>query len=1113
MLNVSCGPHLRRALWAVLSFCLASFSIMALPCFAVETVAMDTEQTENAVSIYSSELPGHAEFDSETGDVTGFGIELCREIARRSGDTLDIGIKSWMEAIAHARGAANQGAIPTSRIAEREGSFKWVGPVGYDRLWLYAQAESNIKIRTLRDASHVSGIAVVRGSVYETFLMEEGFTNLVSMSTRVQCAEALVTGRVALMVADEDMVKALGRRVGRGPHAFRPVFLLYENPSYIAFSLDTPDRVVNRWQVELSNIKRDGTYDRLVEHWFPDRRRHYHALQDGNHLILSPAERKWLAAHPVVRVASDPHYPPFDFQTEDGQHLGLSSDYIEILERETGIDFIVHPTSSWAEALLAFKGQGVDMLASVVPTVERRQYMKFTDPYQRFPVVVFTRDDHAFFSDIRELKDETIGVVKGYFFQETLRRDYPEIRLVCFDSVEEALQAVSSGEVDSYAGNIVVARYVIQREGLVNLKEASRITAHSETVCMGVRSDWPELVSIVNKVMEGVPAAERGAIYDKWVSRSEDSGVNMRLVRVWAIRVGVVVLGVLLFMSIMNRRLRREVHERKAAEEKLAENERLYRDLFNNAQVGMFQCRLDGGRYLRANHRMAEMFGYDDVETFIQEFIPSDSYVDGSHRQQMLQTLNRWGRISQFSTCFYKRDGSSVCVQYSLQMDDATGIVTGVAEDVTRRYEMERRIRESEELYRSVVESSNDGIVIVDEERRVVFFNTRMADLFGVTADSSVLADFVEAFVPDERADVHRYCSRSAADTLQTQMLGRDGEAVHVELSSSVIVYDGRPARLAIIRDITERRQSEQALRDREQRLAMALDSADYGMWELWCETGVMEVPERLFRENLGFEPKDIPVLEADFRELVHPEDRLVVDAAMLGTKNGERDEFSFEVRIRDSQGNWRWASGDGRVVERDASGAPLRMLGVCADITARKADEERLRELAVTDGLTSLYTRRHFMNLAEREFRRSKRYAAPLSLLMLDADFFKKINDTYGHVAGDAVLKNLAQVAREVVREVDVIGRLGGEEFAILLPETDEERATAVAERLRTAIEAREVEPVGAGIEPIRFTVSIGVASVREEDENLESVMLRSDAALYEAKEIGRNIVVVAEP
>ncbi len=165
--------------------------------------------------------------------------------------------------------------------------------------------------------------------------------------------------------------------------------------------------------------------------------------------------------------------------------------------------------------------------------------------------------------------------------------------------------------------------------------------------------------------------------------------------------------------------------------------------------------------------------------------------------------------------------------------------------------------------------------------------------------------------------------------------------------------------------------------------------------------------------------------------------------------------------------------------------------------------------QMALTDDLTQVWNRRGFFEIAKREFRRAQRYGRPLSLFMLDLDYFKLVNDTYGHFVGDQVLARFAHTIASHVREVDIVGRYGGEEFMVLMPEASFDQAVRAAERIRAAIERTRFETDVGGI---WVTASIGVATLRADDRTFEDLLRRADAALYVAKEEGRNRVAWSE-
>lgn len=181
------------------------------------------------------------------------------------------------------------------------------------------------------------------------------------------------------------------------------------------------------------------------------------------------------------------------------------------------------------------------------------------------------------------------------------------------------------------------------------------------------------------------------------------------------------------------------------------------------------------------------------------------------------------------------------------------------------------------------------------------------------------------------------------------------------------------------------------------------------------------------------------------------------------------------------------------------------RML-IYSDVTDIVRNAEELERLATTDGMTGIYNRRHFLTLADREWARARRYGRPISFLMIDIDYFKSINDDFGHQVGDEMIVHLANLARDGKRECDVLARIGGEEFALLLPETDLPQAQVVAERLRSEVAAKSLMVASRSIPA---TVSIGVAASVAAMSNISDLMKAADQALYDAKHAGRNRVI----
>lgn len=233
------------------------------------------------------------------------------------------------------------------------------------------------------------------------------------------------------------------------------------------------------------------------------------------------------------------------------------------------------------------------------------------------------------------------------------------------------------------------------------------------------------------------------------------------------------------------------------------------------------------------------------------------------------------------------------------------------------------------------------------------------------------------------------------------------------------------------------------------------------------------------------FDSEDVPLIQERIVE-VFQRGESSVEAALV-TKDGRKIPHFFTGR-------------------RTHIGDQPYLIGQGIDITARKALEAELERQAHEDSLTGVATRRYFLQTAEQELARARRYRSPLSFLMLDIDRFKAINDRYGHSIGDRVLQQLADACRRTLRVVDIVGRMGGDEFAVILPETDGNQAKEAAQRLRQAIAGMAV-PLHDG-RSLRCTASIGATTVARPEESIDELLRQADEALYQAKIGGRDQV-----
>jgi len=316
---------------------------------------------------------------------------------------------------------------------------------------------------------------------------------------------------------------------------------------------------------------------------------------------------------------------------------------------------------------------------------------------------------------------------------------------------------------------------------------------------------------------------------------------------------------------------------------------------------------------------------------------------------------------------------------------------------------------------------------------------------------------------------------------------------------------------MEVERRLHERRRSEARLRESEARYRLLAENSHDVIWTIDIQSGRFTYVSPSVQRLRGYTVAEI--MAQPIEESLTPDSALRVREAMRETLGriaaGDRNNLTTVSEVDQPH-------RDGHVVHTevvttyllDDAGRPVSILGVTRDVTERKKAERALEKLAQIDELTGLANRRHFMLMAEQELSRMVRYGGVLSVLMMDIDHFKQVNDTYGHHTGDLVLRELGRLCRDTLRDVDFVGRIGGEEFAVMLPQTNGTRALEVAERLRQAIERAEV-PLERGL-PLHFTLSIGVTTMCDGNANIDSLLDQADKALYRAKRGGRNRVCV---
>jgi diguanylate cyclase (GGDEF)-like protein/PAS domain S-box-containing protein len=339
-------------------------------------------------------------------------------------------------------------------------------------------------------------------------------------------------------------------------------------------------------------------------------------------------------------------------------------------------------------------------------------------------------------------------------------------------------------------------------------------------------------------------------------------------------------------------------------------------------------------------------------------------------------------------------------------------------------------------------------------------------------------------------------------ENLEFSFYGKNNQQ-HIGLvSSKIIIIDGIPHALSVIRDITEIKAIEAKLQQSEERHRLLADNAADVIWTMDLEGRFTYVSPSV-KKLRGYTVEEVLAQSAE--EVLCPGSLIHMQQGLARAINSVQNGLPFKVfrgeleqPCKDGSTVWTEATVSGIYSE---DGRFVGMLGVSRDISERRIMEEEIRRLSITDKLTQSFNRLKLDETMEAQWEWSRACGLPFAIIILDIDHFKLVNDTYGHQVGDRVLIELVAVLHDNVRDGDVVGRWGGEEFLIILPDTNLADATVLAERLRQAVAGHVFSTAG------QVTISLGVAAFTT-DNSPETIVSRADTALYQAKEKGRNRV-----
>jgi diguanylate cyclase (GGDEF)-like protein/PAS domain S-box-containing protein len=430
-----------------------------------------------------------------------------------------------------------------------------------------------------------------------------------------------------------------------------------------------------------------------------------------------------------------------------------------------------------------------------------------------------------------------------------------------------------------------------------------------------------------------------------------------------------------------------------------------------------------------------------------------------------------------------------------------------------------RRQSEQSAEIADLYENAPCGYHSLDAEGRFVRINRTELSWLGYRSDELVgRKTLLELLTPASRAvfaeQFPRLKEHGVVRDLQLEMLRKDGSVLPVVLGETA-VYDaagGFHHSRSTLFDDSERRHFEQALRDSEQQLHALIDNVQTAVVVHAADSSI-EFANPRAADLLGLAREQMlgrRAIDPSWHFVREDRSAMPVDefpvTRVLESGRALRD-YVVGIHVSDGQ-PIRWALVDAIPVHGQ-DGKVRQVVVSFIDISDRQQQKLELEQLASTDALTGLGTRRHLIELASHEFARARRTNRPVAVVLFDIDRFKSINDRFGHETGDQVLRAIGSLLHRELREVDLAGRWGGEEFCVLLPETDAGAAVEVAERLRATLERTPVQAPDGSL--LAVTASFGIALSGPDEDDLHRMVVAADKAMYRAKREGRNQVRIA--
>ena len=565
-----------------------------------------------------------------------------------------------------------------------------------------------------------------------------------------------------------------------------------------------------------------------------------------------------------------------------------------------------------------------------------------------------------------------------------------------------------------------------------------------------------------------------------------------------------------LALSESNHELELEITNRKLAEDDLRVSEEEFRLAFAISPDAKNISRLEDGKIVTINAGFTQMLDFTLEECIGKTTIDLNVWDRPEDRLMLVEGLSKHGEVSNLEVRFRAKDGD---IKYGITSAAVMDLYGGKhiicnTHDITERKEMEATLRENENRFRSMFEMHGAVMLLIEPTTGLILNANYAAEKFyGYPREQlcSMNISDINTLQPEEILAERKRALANERNYFNFQHRLANGDIRRVEVYSSPLLQNGKPVLFSLIHDVTERKQAEEALSVSEASYRRLFESAQDGILILNADTGKIVDVNPYMIYLLGFSKEQF--LGKYIWDIGFPQDMLGNLEMFLKLQQKHFVRYE-DLPLRSGQGrkvHVEFISNIYFVDDRKVFQCNVR------DISERMESKKKilqlntdLEKLANTDGLTGINNHRSLLKLAERELDVARRYQSMFSMMFFDIDNFKSINDTFGHAMGDLALIKTVQTVCAELRSADLIGRYGGDEFVILLPQTSAQDALPLAERTLASVSALRVDTMN-------LTISIGIAETlysASQPDTVEGLLHRADMALYAAKQAGKNCI-----